>query len=97
MDDLIKYNFAALNTLAGDLNGQFKALENLSNLLKSEVSRLGVNWMSETGAQQDQTAQANWDRLFEELRMQLNGLSRGVEGASTAMHQADKAIGATFA
>lgn len=97
MDDLIKYNFAALGTLSGELNTQFQALENLSGQLKSEVGKLGANWMSADGAQQYQTAQANWDRLFEELRMQLNGLGRGVQNASDSMHMADKSIGSTFA
>ncbi|MFW0784085.1 WXG100 family type VII secretion target [Gordonia sp. CPCC 206044] len=96
MSDIIKYDFAGLATLSGDLNRHFQALESLSHQLKSEVTRLGDNWTSQHGAQAYQAAQAHWDRLFGEARTHLHGLGRGVEQASDTMARTDRAVGATF-
>ncbi|MFW0792226.1 WXG100 family type VII secretion target [Gordonia sp. CPCC 205515] len=96
MSDLIKYDFAGLETLSGDLGRHFSALEQLSHQLKGEVTKLGANWTSQHGAEAYQAAQLHWDKLFEEARARLNGLSRGVQNASNTMAGTDRAVGQTF-
>ncbi|GAB93431.1 hypothetical protein GORHZ_220_00130 [Gordonia rhizosphera NBRC 16068] len=96
MSDMIRYDFAGLEALSGDLNRHFQALEALSHQLRSEVTRLGANWTSQRGAEAYQAAQGHWDRLFEEARTRLHGLGRGVAHASETMAATDRAVGATF-
>ncbi|MGV9713774.1 WXG100 family type VII secretion target [Gordonia sp. NPDC003424] len=96
MSDMIKYDFAGLASLSGDLGRHFHALEQLSGQLKSEVTRLGANWTSQNGADAYQSAQAHWDKLFAQARTQLNGLSRGVRDAADTMSSTDRAVGRSF-
>ncbi|AZG48442.1 WXG100 family type VII secretion target [Gordonia insulae] len=96
MSEPIKYDFAGLDTLSGDLNRHFGALGELSDQLKSEVTKLSGNWTSPEGAEGYRVAQAHWDKLYEEARMQLGGLGRGVSNASERMAHTDKSVGATF-
>lgn len=96
MSDPIKYDFAGLDTLSGDLNRHFAALGNLADQLKSEVNKLSGNWTSPEGAEGYRVAQAHWDKLYEEARLQLGGLGKGVANASDRMFHADKAVGVSF-
>lgn len=96
MSDMIKYDFAGLDTLSGDINRQFQALEQLAGQLKGEVARLSGNWQSQTASEDYAQAQAHWDSLFGQAREQLNGLGRGVQNASNTMSDTDRAVGARF-
>ena len=96
MSEPIKYDFAGLDTLSGDLNRHFAALGHLSDQLKSEVNKLGGNWISQDGAESYRVAQAHWDKLFEEARLQLSGLGQGVSNAAERMMQTDRSVGASF-
>ncbi|AVM01470.1 WXG100 family type VII secretion target [Gordonia iterans] len=92
----IRYNFANLGTLAGDLKNQFGRLEELSGQLKRQVNMLAANWES-GGAADYQLAQADWDRIFTDARLRLNGLGAGVAKASSRMHETDVRVGKSFA
>lgn len=48
---IIQYDFAALDTLTGDLNRNFARLEQLSGQLRSWVNALAAHWQSAQGAQ----------------------------------------------
>lgn len=94
---IIQYDFAALDTLTGDLNRNFARLEQLSGELRTQVNALASNWQSVQGAQAYQEAQQHWDRVFAESRTQLNGLSSAVSRASSTMGNTDMRVGRTFA
>ncbi|MFT3661369.1 MAG: WXG100 family type VII secretion target [Gordonia sp. (in: high G+C Gram-positive bacteria)] len=91
----IRYNFANLGTLSGDLKAQFARLEDLAGQLKRQVNALAVNWES-GGAAGYQTAQQQWDRVFEDARMRLDGLGTGVAKASSRMQETDTRVGRSF-
>ncbi len=93
---VINYNFAGLDTLSGDLNGQFKQLSELAEQLKAQVNTLGATWRESEGAHAYQVAQAKFDTAFEEAREQLHGLGRGVGHAAERMQQADRQVSNGF-
>ena len=41
--------------------------------------------------------EADWDRIFADARMRLNGLGTGVSNASTRMAETDQRVGRSFA
>lgn len=92
----IRYNFASLGTLSGDLKSQFAHLEELSGQLKRQVQTLAANWES-GGAGNYQDAQLRWDALFADARARLDGLGTGVARASTRMQETDQRVGKSFA
>lgn len=92
---LIRYDFANLGTLSGDLRGQFQRLEDLSGQLKRQVGALSSHWDSR-GAGQYLQAQGNWDRIFLDARGRLDSLGVGVEKASNLMRETDMRVGKTF-
>lgn len=92
----IRYNFEGLGTLAGDLKNQFGRLEELSGQLKRQVNALAGNWDS-GGAAAYRSAQADWDRLFADARLRLDGLGTGVANASNRMRETDQRVGKSFA
>lgn len=92
----IRYNFGSLEMLSSDLKAQFGRLEELSGQLKQQVGALAANWDS-GGAASYQQAQFNWDRIFADARMRLNGLGTGVSNASTRMAETDQRVGRSFA
>ncbi len=92
---VIRYDFAGLDTLSGDLRGQFQRLEELSGQLKRQVAALGSHWDS-GGAASYQQAQAQWDRLFADARARLDGLGVGVSRAATHMRDTDIRVGRSF-
>ncbi|MGB3301867.1 WXG100 family type VII secretion target [Gordonia sp. (in: high G+C Gram-positive bacteria)] len=92
---LIRYDFANLGTLSGDLRGQFQRLEDLSGQLKRQVGSLSSHWSS-GGAGQYQQAQANWDRIFLDARGRLDALGVGVQKAANLMRETDMRVGKTF-
>ena len=94
---VIQYDFAALETLTGDLNRNFARLEQLSGHLRTQVNALASQWQSAQGAQAYQEAQAHWDRIFDESRHRLNNLSGAVSKASSTMGNTDMSVGRTFA
>ncbi|QKT08136.1 WXG100 family type VII secretion target [Gordonia sp. X0973] len=94
---LIQYDFAALDTLTGDLNRNFARLEQLSGQLRTQVNALATHWQSAQGAQAYQDAQHHWDRVFDESRTRLNNLSSAVTKASSTMGNTDMRVGRTFA
>ncbi|MFT4202262.1 WXG100 family type VII secretion target [Gordonia sp. (in: high G+C Gram-positive bacteria)] len=94
---IIQYDFAALDTLTGDLNRNFARLEQLSGQLRTQVNALASHWQSAQGAAAYQEAQAHWDRVFDESRTRLNGLSSSVSKASSTMGNTDMRVGRTFA
>ena len=63
---VIQYDFAALDTLTGDLNRNFARLEQLSGQLRTQVNALASQWQSVQGAQAYGEAQQHWDRVFDE-------------------------------
>lgn len=91
----IRYDFANLGVLSTDLKSQFSQLETLSSLLKKQVTSLATNWDS-GGAGQYQAAQLNWDKLFDDARLRLDGLGSGVAKASNRMQETDQQVGKTF-
>ncbi|AUH68217.1 MULTISPECIES: WXG100 family type VII secretion target [Gordonia] len=93
---LIRYDFASLGTLSGDLRGQFQRLEELSGQLKRQVTALAAHWDS-GGAASYQQAQGNWDRIFADARARLDSLGTGVAKAATHMRETDVRVGKTFA
>lgn len=95
MSGVIKYNFAGLDMLSGDLRAQFGRLEELSGQLKRQVSALAANWES-GGAADYQQAQHNWDRLFMDARMRLDHLGAGVGRAGQRMQETDARVGRAF-
>ncbi|MFT3717039.1 MAG: WXG100 family type VII secretion target [Gordonia sp. (in: high G+C Gram-positive bacteria)] len=94
-EPVIRYNFAGLGDLSGDLKGQFAQLEDLSGQLKRQVTALAARWES-GGAAQYQSAQNQWDRLFDDARMRLDGLGTGVAKASARMQETDQRVGRSF-
>ena len=92
---MIRYNFDGLGTLSGDLKVQFGRLEELAAELRRQVTALSGNWES-GGAAAYQTAQQDWDRLFGDARLRLNGIGTGVAKASTRMFETDQHVGRTF-
>ncbi|GAA4753330.1 WXG100 family type VII secretion target [Gordonia alkaliphila] len=96
MGATIRYNFEGLGTLAADLKAQFGRLEELSGQLKRQVQALEANWHS-GGAAAYRGAQADWDRLFADARLRLDGLGSGVSKASTRMQETDQRVGKSFA
>lgn len=94
---LIKYDFASLDRLTSDLGNQFQRLETLSADLKRQVTALGDNWQSASGAANYQQAQLAWDRVFAEARTNLHGLKTAVHNAANTMSQTDTAVGRSFA
>ena len=92
---LIRYDFANLGTLSGDLRGQFQRLEELSGQLKRQVTALATHWDS-GGAGSYQQAQANWDRIFLDARGRLDALGVGVSKASNHKGETDLRVGKTF-
>ncbi|MFT3900775.1 MAG: WXG100 family type VII secretion target [Gordonia sp. (in: high G+C Gram-positive bacteria)] len=94
---VIQYDFGALEVLTGDLNRNFARLEHLSGQLRTQVNALAAHWQSVQGAQAYQEAQAHWDRVFDESRGRLNGLSSAVSKASSTMGNTDLRVGRTFA
>ncbi|MFC0314007.1 WXG100 family type VII secretion target [Gordonia phosphorivorans] len=96
MGATIRYNFEGLGALAGDLKAQFGRLEELSGQLKRQVHALEANWDS-GGAASYRVAQNDWDRLFADARLRLDGLGTGVNKASTRMHETDQRVGKSFA
>ncbi|MFT4088387.1 MAG: WXG100 family type VII secretion target [Gordonia sp. (in: high G+C Gram-positive bacteria)] len=92
---VIKYNYAGLGTLSGDLKAQFGRLEELAGQLKRQVGSLSSHWDS-NGSSQYQAAQANWDRLFADARLRLDGLGSGVAKASQRMQETDGRVGKMF-
>lgn len=91
----IRYNFGSLDALASDLKTQFGRLEELSGQLKRQVHALAANWES-GGAASYQTAQLEWDRLFGDARLRLDGLGTGVSKASARMLETDQRVGRSF-
>ncbi len=94
---VIQYDFAALDTLTGDLNRNFARLEQLSGQLRTQVNALAAHWQSVQGAQAYQESQSQWDRVFAESRSRLNNLSNAVTKASSTMGNTDMRVGRTFA
>ena len=94
---VIAYNFAALDTLSGDLKSQFAKLGALADELKAQVNKLGANWQSQEGAAAYLASQAKWDSAFADARAQLNGLGSGVENAGIMMRNADRRVRDSFA
>lgn len=92
---LIRYDFANLGTLSGDLRGQFQRLEELSGQLKRQVTSLSTHWES-GGAGSYLQAQGNWDRIFLDARTRLDSLGVGVSKAATHMRDTDVRVGKTF-
>lgn len=92
---LIRYDFANLGTLSGDLRGQFQRLEELSGQLKRQVTSLATHWDS-GGAGSYQQAQADWDRIFLDARGRLDSLGVGVSKAANHMRETDLRVGKTF-
>ena len=91
----IRYDFTGLGNLSGDLKTHFTHLEELSGQLKRQVTALASHWAS-GGAGAYQTAQNQWDRLFDDARLRLDGLGTGVAKASTRMQETDQRVGRSF-
>ncbi|MBB4137644.1 WXG100 family type VII secretion target [Gordonia humi] len=92
---MIRYNFASLDTLSGDLRGQFQRLEELSGQLKRQVTALASHWDS-GGANAYQQSQAQWDKLFADARTRLDSLGVGVQKAASQMRDTDLRVSRTF-
>ncbi len=91
----IRYNFGSLEMLSTDLKAQFGRLEELSGQLKQQVGAIATHWDS-GGAAAYQQAQLDWDRLFSDARLRLNGLGTGVANASNRMAETDQRVGRSF-
>ena len=92
----IRYNFANLGTLAGQFFQSPELILQVTGQLKRQVNMLAANWES-GGAADYQLAQADWDRIFTDARLRLNGLGAGVAKASSRMHETDVRVGKSFA
>jgi WXG100 family type VII secretion target len=93
---VIQYNYPRMEELAAQLNNNFKQLEDLATLLKSEVTRLHSNWQSADASLAYDTAQQKWDTSFTDSRTLLTALSSKVTEASSNMQAADKRTAGYF-
>lgn len=93
MSEDIKVSFAAIATLASDIQRESAEVQNHLDTLESEASRLRANWDGQAQMAFD-SAKRDWDKEMENMHVILTDLSGKVDDAG-AQYRATEARNAS--
>lgn len=95
MDQMIKYNFSAIDASSADIQSSAARLNGQLDDLKQMLAPMVSTWEGESADAYNQ-AQAKWDQAALELNELLDGIGATVSEGNDAMSQVNRAAAASW-